>query len=202
MSLETTHISQWSANRAASNTRIKMSNENKKSFRLELNHNTRMHTISKAATTRSFINFSFHAFAALYFHALRWPSSHAFPSYCSAYTCLSSTVRMSKSFPRLPALENAEEINFLFCLWSRGPAATLNPPARGHSPGSPLLPLTCHVNMPLLSCQKKMFPHHIIICHLRASNPRPQLTKFVLLLDMEHISGTASNQDLGPGSYD
>ena len=89
----------------------------------------------------------------------------------------------------------------MFCLWSRGPAAPLNPPARGHSPGSPFLPPTCHVNMPLLSCQK-MFPHHSIICHLRASNPRPQLTKCVLLPDMAHISGAASNQGLGPGSYD
>ena len=104
-------------------------------------------------------------------------------------------------FPRLHALENAEEINFLFCLWSRGPAAPLNPPAWGHSPGSPFLPPTCHVNMSLLLCQN-MSPHHSIICHLRASNPRPQLTKFVLLPDMAHISSTASNQGLGPGSYD
>ena len=32
-----------------------------------------------------------------------------------------------KLFPCLPALANAEELIFLFCLWSRRPAAPLNP---------------------------------------------------------------------------
>ena len=120
----------------------KKNNENKKSFRLESNY-TSMHTISKAATTRPFIEFSFHAFAALYFHALRWPSSHASIPHCSTYTCLSSTVRMSKLFPCLRALENAEEINTSCFVFGQGgllPPWTPQPGATAPDPRSSLPP--------------------------------------------------------------
>ena len=84
---------------------------------------------------------------------------HPTPLLPSAAHTLASTPLFAcqKLFPRLPALENAEEMNFMVCLWSRGPAAPLNPPARGHSPGSPFLLPTCHVKMPLLSCQKIVY---------------------------------------------
>ena len=60
----------------------------------------------------------------------------------------SSLFACQRLFPHLPALVNAEEINSLFCLWSRGPAAPLNPPApdpRSFLPPAMSICLCCHV---------------------------------------------------------
>ena len=157
----------------------------KKSFGLESKHHlkSRHHsTIHQLFRFMHLLLYIFTHFAGHHPTRLLPTAAHT-PASTPLFAC-------QKLVPRLPALENAEEINFLFCLWSRGPAAPLNPPARGHNPGSPFLPPTCHVNMPLLSCQKKMTPHHSVICLLQDSNQRPQLTKCVLLPDMAHISGT------------
>ena len=119
--------------------------------------------------------FRFIAFAALYFHALRWPSSHASIPYCSAYTCLNSAVRMSKK-NSLPACtwkcrRNKLPVLSLVKGTCRPQPGTTAPDPRSFLPPTMSICPCCHV--------KKMFPHRSIICHLQASNPRPQLTRCV-----------------------